>query len=312
MFSIDTEAVSEIPTQPARWSKKRKMPVSFNALEFLTSIDQVTSSDQVNVEVEVADTGFTEAEFAQHQQDQIGEQDQSWHLSMGGVVHTDSQWPVSASLDTALTGATSNAPSSLGYQTQFTNRIPDETSKGVAEIQYGTSTYFTEDTAFPQEILQQGQHAYPDPNVDVYLSALDDWYTSEWLPHNPLSLPQAPNAHQDKDLNTSNNFGNFDSDYPDSQQYMQHQQTLPHMSNAHVYSNPSSDNRPVLFDDRNSNFMPQYSHTLQQQRHNANTNTNDDLGTIEARIPGSFPTYADSVAICYEYTNLTPHDFHAP
>lgn len=257
LFDIDTEGVTEIPTQPARWSKKREMSVSFNALKFLTS------TDQVRVEVKVADTGFTEAALARHQQDQIGEQDQNCHLSMGGVMHADSQWSASGSSDAAPAGSISNAPYPLGHQTQLTNRIPYETSNGLAEAQYGTQVYSTDDTNVPPQTLQQGQNApvipNPGPTVDEDLRALDRCYPKYPLQH-PLPSQQVSTTHETTNVNASNDVGPFHSWNPP---YMQHQQAFPRMSYAHAYLNASSSaaNGLDTFAHQNPNFTPQFSYT---------------------------------------------------
>lgn len=317
LFDIDTEGITEIPTQPARWSKKRKMSVSFNALEILTSNDQV----KVKVEVEVANTGFTEAEFTRHQQDQIGEQDQNCHLSMGGVMRAGSQWSTSGSSDAAPTGDTSNVPSALEHKTQLTNGAPVEISNGLAEVQYGTQIYFTDDTNVPPQTLQQGQNAFVIPNAgptaDEDLRALYRWY-SEYLLQHPLPSQQVSTTHETTNVNASNVVGPFHSWDPP---HMQHQQTFPRMSYAHAYPNLGAANGLDTFAHQNSNFMPRYSHTLQRQRQYANTTTTDDLGTARNQL--AFPPYASTIPTGYEstiptgyeypqYTNPMSYDPHAP
>jgi hypothetical protein len=353
LFRIDTEDVAEITTQDVPLSKKRKCSVPYNAFDGIKSIDQPS--------VEVADTGFTGEQFTRHQRDQIGEQDQPRHASMGGVMQAGSQWSVPGSSDTELTGATSNAPSALGHQTRSTNWVPDDTPNDPAGVQSGASMDFTDGTGFPRQTLQHGQDAYAfaiaDPNADsfadVEIEALDDlyddWYNSEYLPQNPIILPEAPNARQNTNSNSSNDLGTSDSwntDFPPDMQYQQtvpqmpnaqmypnvsangidnfndwdlphgqYRQTVPQISNTYVHSDASAGSGLEPLVNWNLNSMPQYSHMQQQQqRQNANTNTSNDLGTFKVMNPGSFPVHASATATNYEYPqyrNSAPYNYHA-
>lgn len=231
LFRIDTEDVAEITTQDVPLSKKRKCSVPYNAFDGIKSIDQPS--------VEVADTGFTGEQFTRHQRDQIGEQDQPRHASMGGVMQAGSQWSGSGSSDAEFTGDTSNAPSALGHQTQSTNWVPDETPNDLAGLQSGASPDFADGTGFPQQTLQQGQDAHADPNADpnanpnadVEINALhacfNEWYYSVYLSQNPMALPQAPYARQNINSNASNDFGTSDSRNTNFPPPMQYQQTMP-------------------------------------------------------------------------------------
>jgi hypothetical protein len=305
LFLIDTEDVTEITAQDVPLSKKRKCSVPYNALDGITSTDQP--------KVKVADSGFTGAQFTRHQQDQIGEQDQTHYVSMGGIVQGGSQWSAPGSSDAEPTGDTSDAPSALGQQTQSTNWVPIETPNGLTEVQFGASTDFTDGTGFPLQTLQQGQdaHAFPNanPNADVDIHALhacfNERYYSECLPRNPLSLPQAPNARQNTNSNASNDFGTSNSWNTDFSPAMQYQQTFLQMPNAQVYPNVSAGNSIDNFNDWDSPDM-QYQQTFLQTP-NAQVHPNVSAGNSINNFNNRDPPHVQYQQIFPQMSNAYVH-----
>jgi hypothetical protein len=199
--------VTEISTQP--WGMQPcTLSVSYNALPHVP----MDSNIQGIVGVEIEEPNFNAAELQEHQQRQLGSQDQDRYLFQGGVGHIDSRWPTLGPSDARPAGGTSNAPVSLGYQSQRTNGVSDNSSSGVVGVHYGQQIYFAGDTDFqpsPQLLPTLQRDAHADPS-DAF-SASDNSFFTDLL--SPPTTEQVNNGQEGAVANTSarNVVGGFDS-----------------------------------------------------------------------------------------------------
>lgn len=314
IFGINTEAVDEIITPPAGLGKRRRnMSVSYTALDSIKPIDKV--------KVEIGDTGFTGADFAQHQRRQIAAcetpQNQYPILAFGGVVQVDSASNTLGSSNLMPAGGIPNASIPLRDQIQAMEAFLGNLPSDAAENQYGSQNYPMEDMPhFPQTTqLEQGALAnqHSDSAASNAVNDFDRWYLN-WQAQYSQALPQMQNANSNVNADMNFAFNDWDSF---SQPQPQNLSTLRQGQDAHVNANASASNAVDAFSSWNFGVQPQYAqvpHHRQNTNANINVNTDDALNTFDFRNPDPFPAYDDRLYTGHDTQQYMGHqfsDYHA-